>query len=63
MALAAEAKTFGVLGQILPRCASVLEAYRQTARYSALTSQGLSSCQSRGTPSQRLECAVFWMKP
>ena len=41
MALVAEAKTFGVLGQILPRSATVLEAYRQTARYSALTSQGL----------------------
>ena len=41
MALVAGAKTFGVLGQILPRCATVLEAYRQTARYSALTSQGL----------------------
>jgi AraC-like DNA-binding protein len=40
MALVAGPKTFGVLGQILPRCANVLEAYRQTARYSALASQG-----------------------
>jgi hypothetical protein len=40
MALVAGAKTFGVLGQILPRCATVLEAYHQTARYSALASQG-----------------------
>jgi AraC-like DNA-binding protein len=40
MALVAGAKTFGVLGQILPRCATVLEAYRQTARYSAIASQG-----------------------
>jgi AraC-like DNA-binding protein len=40
MALVAGFKTFGVLGQILPRCATVLEAYRQTARYSALASDG-----------------------
>jgi AraC-like DNA-binding protein len=40
MALVAGVKTFGVLGQILPRCATVFEAYRQTARYSALASQG-----------------------
>jgi len=40
MAQHASAKTFGVLGQILPRCATVLEAYRQTGRYSALAAQG-----------------------
>jgi AraC-like DNA-binding protein len=40
MAFVAGVKTFGVLGQILPRCATVLEAYRQTARYFALVSQG-----------------------
>jgi AraC-like DNA-binding protein len=40
MALIAGVRTFGALGQILPRCATVLEAYRQTARYSALASQG-----------------------
>src|SRR5215470_13779827 len=40
MALVAGVKTFGVLGQILPRCATVLEAYRQTSRYSAIASQG-----------------------
>jgi AraC-like DNA-binding protein len=39
MALVAGPKTFGVLGQILPRCATVLEAYQKTARYSALASQ------------------------
>jgi AraC-like DNA-binding protein len=40
MALAADYRTFGVLGEILPRCATVFEAYRQTARYGALASQG-----------------------
>ena len=40
MALVASAKTFGVLGHILPRCATVLDAYRQTERYAALASQG-----------------------
>jgi AraC-like DNA-binding protein len=41
MAHEASAKTFGVLGQVLPRCATLLEAYRQTARYSALAAQGV----------------------
>lgn len=40
MAFFAGPKTFGVLGQILPRCANVLEVFRQTARYSALASDG-----------------------
>ena len=40
MALVAGLKTFGVLGQIAPRCATVLDAYVQTERYSALASQG-----------------------
>jgi hypothetical protein len=39
MAFFAGLKTFGVLGQILPRCATVYEAYRQNARYVALASQ------------------------
>jgi AraC-like DNA-binding protein len=39
MAFFAGLKTFGALGQILPRCATVYEAYRQTARYVALASQ------------------------
>jgi AraC-like DNA-binding protein len=47
MALVAEAKTFGALGQILPRCATVFEAYRQTARYAALASQGASITVAR----------------
>src|SRR5262252_5133715 len=40
MAFIATPKTFGVLGQIQPRCATVLEAYRQYSRYIALASQG-----------------------
>jgi AraC-like DNA-binding protein len=40
MARFAGVKTFGALGQILPHCATVLEAYRQTVRYFALASQG-----------------------
>jgi AraC-like DNA-binding protein len=47
MALHASTKTFGALGQILPRCATVLEACRQTARYSALASQGAHMTVSR----------------
>jgi AraC-like DNA-binding protein len=39
MAFFAGVKTFGVLGTILPRCATIFEAYRQTARYVALASQ------------------------
>ena len=39
MAFFAGLKTFGVLGQILPRCATIYEAYHQTARYVALASQ------------------------
>jgi len=39
MARQAGPKTFGVLGQIAPRCATVLDAYRQTQRYLALASQ------------------------
>jgi len=40
MARVAAFKTFGVLGQITPRCATLLDAFKQTARYSALVSQG-----------------------
>ena len=35
----ASAKTFGVVGQIVPRCATMLEAYKQLERYFALVSQ------------------------
>lgn len=51
MALVARPKTFGLLGQILPRCATVLEACRQTARYSAIASQWFTvavSCDANG---------------
>jgi AraC-like DNA-binding protein len=40
MARFAGLKTFGVLGQIAPRCATILDAFRQAERYSALASQG-----------------------
>jgi AraC-type transcriptional regulator len=39
MALAAELKSFGLLGHIAPRCATVLEAFEKTARYVAIASQ------------------------
>ena len=35
----ASVKTFGVVGQIVPRCATMLEAYKQFERYFALVSQ------------------------
>jgi AraC-like DNA-binding protein len=40
MAQAATLKSFGALGQVLPSSSTVLDALRQTARYSALASQG-----------------------
>jgi len=40
MALFATPKTFGAVGQILPRCATLLDAFLQISRYSALASQG-----------------------
>jgi AraC-like DNA-binding protein len=40
MALVADAKTFGLLGQALMRCTTVLDAFHQVARYSALVYQG-----------------------
>jgi AraC-like DNA-binding protein len=40
MANHAGPRTFGVLGQIVPRCANMYEAFRQAERYCALASQG-----------------------
>ena len=40
MALIAELKSFGALGQVLLRCATVHEAFRQAARYATLVYQG-----------------------
>jgi AraC-like DNA-binding protein len=40
MALVADAKSFGVLGQTLVRCPTVVEAFHQVARYSVLVYQG-----------------------
>jgi len=63
MALVAEAKTFGVLGLILPRCATVLEAYRQTARYSALTSQGVFVSVARNAHALIVSLAMPNLRP
>jgi AraC-like DNA-binding protein len=40
MALTADAKIFGVLGETLIRCTTVLDAFRQIVRYSTLVYQG-----------------------
>ena len=40
MAMFAGPKTFGALGLILPRCATMLEAFRQMARYVGIATQG-----------------------
>lgn len=50
MALVAEPKSFGLLGHIAPRCATVLEAFEKTARYVAIASQATQlsvKCDSR----------------
>jgi AraC-like DNA-binding protein len=58
MALVAEARTFGVLGQILPRCANVLDALRQTARFAALASQGAHIAVARSATTLAVTVAV-----
>jgi len=58
MALVAGLKTFGVLGQIAPRCATVLEAYRQSERYVALASQGARLSVTREASSLVLSVAL-----
>src|SRR5262249_27561299 len=40
MAQFARRRSFGLLGQLLPRCATVLDAFRQVERYSMLVYQG-----------------------
>lgn len=40
MARFVEPRHFGVMGQILPRCASVIEAFRQVERFSTIVYQG-----------------------
>src|SRR5215467_3464190 len=72
MAFFARLKTFGVLGQILPRCATVYEAYRQTARYVALASQAAQftvtrtpkaltiSVQRLGVPKDLERAIMIW---
>jgi AraC-like DNA-binding protein len=39
MALVAEFKSFGLLGHIAPRCATIRDAFEKTARYVAIASQ------------------------
>jgi len=63
MALVATPKTFGVLGQILPRCPTMLEAYRQTARYSALASQGAHLTVARNAKTLTISLAVPYVPP
>ena len=41
MARRAEPRMWGVLGQTLPRCRTVMEAFRQVERYNTLSYQGL----------------------
>jgi len=56
MALGASVRTFGVLGQITPRCDTVFDAFRQTARYTALASQAAHIAVSRSV--SRLSVSV-----
>jgi hypothetical protein len=50
MALVAELRSFGLLGHIAPRCATLGEAFEKTARYVAIASQAARlsvKCDSR----------------
>jgi len=58
MALVAGVKTFGVLGQITPRCATVLDAFKQTERYTALASQAAHISIGRGASSLAVSVEV-----
>jgi AraC-like DNA-binding protein len=49
MAQAAGFKTFGALGEIVPRCTTVFESFKQAERYSALASQGAHVSVVRGS--------------
>jgi hypothetical protein len=63
MALTAGLKTFGVLGQILPRCATVLESFRQTGRYVALASQAARLSVTCSTESLTVSVALSHVPP
>jgi AraC-like DNA-binding protein len=63
MALVGEVKTFGVLGQILPRCATVFEAYRQTARYAVLASQAVRIWVARNSETLNVSVALPNLPP
>jgi AraC-like DNA-binding protein len=54
MALIAEPKSFGALGQVLLRCATVHEAFRQAARYATLVYQGAHLKVSRDAESLKV---------
>jgi len=58
MALVAGLKTFGVLGQIAPRCPTVFEACKQTERFSALASQGAHITVTTDATSLNVSVAV-----
>ena len=58
MAQFAGLKTFGVLGQIAPRCATVLDAYKQTERYTALASQAAHMSIARDAKTLTLALAI-----
>lgn len=47
----AEPRHFGALGQILPRCATVIEAFRQVERFSTIVYQGTRVSISRDVSS------------
>src|SRR5258708_6539227 len=70
MAMVAGMKPLGALGEILSRCPTVFDAYRQTERYCALVSQGthVSTARNASTltvsvavdvPSGPVQCAIM----
>jgi AraC-like DNA-binding protein len=63
MALHAGPKTFGALGQILPRCENVLEAFRQTARYAVLASQAARLSVTRNSETLTVTLAAPQLPP
>ncbi len=63
MALHAGPKTFGALGQILPRCETVFEAFRQTARYAVLASQAARLSVARNSETITVTLAAPQLPP
>ena len=58
MARVAGLETFGVLGQITPRCPTVFDACKQTERYTALASQAAHITAKRDASTLSLSVAV-----